>query len=195
VALQLGLSVPSGNAEWFDCTAPDCSTGTPVVGDLTGAAFTGAAADVGVTNTGGAPEDATLDVVSDGGLGLTLVLRHAIFADSAEVWRDLLRIAKNDNAAREPRKNAVFWLSQEASDAATAGLTELVEDDREDREVREQAVFALSQLPHDQGVPALIKAAKTSKDPEVRKKAIFWLGQSDDPRALTLFEEILATKP
>lgn len=119
----------------------------------------------------------------------------AIIADSAEVWRDLLRIAKNDNAAREPRKNAVFWLSQEASDAATAGLTELVEDDREDREVREQAVFALSQLPNDQGVPALIKAAKNSKDPGVRKKAIFWLGQSDDPRALTLFEEILATKP
>jgi HEAT repeat protein len=89
----------------------------------------------------------------------------------------------------------VFWLSQEASDAATAGLTELVEDERGDREVREQAVFALSQLPDDQGVPALIKAAKTSTDPGIRKKAIFWLGQSDDPRALTLFEEILATKP
>ena len=119
----------------------------------------------------------------------------AILADSAEVWRDLLRIAKNDRIAREPRKNAVFWLSQEASDAATKGLTDLVEDDKEDREVREQAVFALSQLPDDQGVPALIHAAKTSKDPEVRKKAIFWLGQSDDPRALSLFEELLASKP
>ena len=119
----------------------------------------------------------------------------AILADSAEVWRDLLRIAKNDRLADEPRKSAVFWLSQEASEAATQGLTDLVEDDREDREVREQAVFALSQLPDDQGVPALIKAAKSSKDPSVRKKAIFWLGQSDDPRALTLFEEILATKP
>ena len=122
------------------------------------------------------------------------VILPAILADSAEVWRDLLRVAKNERLADEPRKSAVFWLSQEASDAATAGLTELVEDDRGDREVREQAVFALSQLPDDQGVPALIKAAKTSKDPGIRKKAIFWLGQSDDPRALTLFEEILATK-
>lgn len=119
----------------------------------------------------------------------------AILADSAEVWRDLLRIAKNDRIAREPRKNAVFWLSQEASEAATKGLAELAEDDTEDREVREQAVFALSQLPHDEGVPALIRVAKTNKDPEVRKKAIFWLGQSDDPRALALFEEILATRP
>lgn len=123
------------------------------------------------------------------------VILPAVIADSADVWRDLLRIARNDNAAREPRKNAVFWLSQEASDAATAGLAELAEDDNEDREVRKQAVFALSQLDHDQGVPALIKVAKTNKDPEVRKSAIFWLGQSEDPRALKLFEEILAAKP
>lgn len=123
------------------------------------------------------------------------VILPAVIADSAEVWRDLLRIAKNDRLAREPRKSAVFWLSQEASDAATAGLTELVDDDSEDREVRKQAVFALSQLDHDQGVPALIRVAKTNKDPEVRKSAIFWLGQSEDPRALSLFEEILATKP
>jgi len=122
------------------------------------------------------------------------VILPAVIADSAEVWRDLLRIAKNDRVAREPRKNAVFWLSQEASEAATQGLTDLVDDDTEDREVRKQAVFALSQLDGDQGVPALIKVAKSNKDPEVRKSAIFWLGQSDDPRALALFEEILATK-
>jgi hypothetical protein len=28
-------------------------------------------------------------------------------------------------------------------------------------------------------------------DPELRKTALFWLGQSEDPRALGLFEEIL----
>lgn len=115
----------------------------------------------------------------------------AVLADSAEVWRDLLRIAKNDRAPREPRKNAVFWLSQEASDAATAGLTDLAEDDTEDREVRKQAVFALSQLDKDKGVPELIHVAKTNRDPEIRKQAIFWLGQSEDPRAIALFEELL----
>ena len=68
-------------------------------------------------------------------------------------------------------------------------------DDRAtDRDVREQAVFALSQRPHDEGVPALIRIAREKADPELRKKAIFWLGQSDDPRALALFEELL-TKP
>jgi HEAT repeat protein len=63
-----------------------------------------------------------------------------------------------------------------------------------DREVREQAVFALSQRPRDEGVPALIRIAKTHNDPEIRRRAIFWLGQSNDPRALALFEELL-TRP
>lgn len=122
------------------------------------------------------------------------VVLPAILADSAEVWPTLLRVAKNTSANRENRKHAVFWLSQEASDAAVQGLTEIVDDDDGDREVRKQAVFAISQLPKDKGVPALIRVAKTNKDPAVRKSAIFWLGQSEDPRAIALFEELLAKK-
>jgi HEAT repeat protein len=57
--------------------------------------------------------------------------------------------------------------------------------------VRKQAVFALSQRPTDEGVPALIRVVRTSPSGELRKSALFWLGQSDDPRALTLFEELL----
>jgi HEAT repeat protein len=57
--------------------------------------------------------------------------------------------------------------------------------------VREQALFALSQRPRDEGVPALIRIAKTNKAPELRRKALFWLGQSEDPRALALFEDLL----
>jgi HEAT repeat protein len=69
-----------------------------------------------------------------------------------------------------------------------------VGEDTVDREVREQAVFALSQRPQEEGVPALIRIAKTHGDPDIRRKAIFWLGQSHDSRALALFEDLL-TKP
>jgi HEAT repeat protein len=88
----------------------------------------------------------------------------------------------------------VFWLGQAAGDAVTAELGALVVDGGVDREVREHAVFALSQRPKDEGVPALIKVARTNKDPEIRKKALFWLGQSHDPRALDLFEELLTKR-
>ena len=118
----------------------------------------------------------------------------AVLADSVTIWPDLLKIAKSDQVSRKVRRSAVFWLGQAAGDAATKGLTDLVDDGNADRDVRESAVFALSQRPREEGVPALIRIARENKDPDLRRKAIFWLGQSDDPRALSLFEELL-TRP
>jgi HEAT repeat protein len=55
-------------------------------------------------------------------------------------------------------------------------------------------VFALSQRPSEESVPALIRIARTNRHPELRKTALFWLGQSEDPRAITLFEELLVSQ-
>jgi HEAT repeat protein len=110
------------------------------------------------------------------------------------VWPDLLKLARDASVPSHTRNQAVFWLSQAAGEAAVKDLADLVGDDTVDRDVREHAVFALSQEPRDVGVPALIQIARSNKDREVRRKALFWLGQTNDPRALALFEEIL-TKP
>src|SRR5205823_7447871 len=115
-------------------------------------------------------------------------------ADSVTVWPMLLRLARDDRAPQRTRRQAVFWLGQAAGDAATKGLADLVDDGDVDRDVKEQAVFALSQQPRDAGGSALIRIARTHPDPGVRRKALFWLGQSGDARALALFEEIL-TQP
>jgi len=115
----------------------------------------------------------------------------ATIADSAEVWPRLIAIAKNDRVPRGTRKNAVFWLGQAAGDRAVADLGGLVSDQNEDREIQEQAVFALSQLRNGGGVPSLLEIARSHQDAKVRKTAMFWLGQSNDPRAIALFEEIL----
>jgi hypothetical protein len=115
----------------------------------------------------------------------------AILADSIVVWPDLLRLARDDAAPSRARDQAVFWLGQAAGEAATKDLADLAADDTVDRDVREHAVFALSQQPRDVGVPALLDIARTNRDPEVRRRAFFWLGQTHDPRALALFEEVL----
>lgn len=153
----------------------------------------------GVTDLGtvGAREAATYFLglaTKDSGASAEHAVFPAILADSVTVWPDLLRIARDGRVSRRTRRQSVFWLGQAAGQAATRGLTELVDDRATDRDVRESAVFALSQRPKDEGVPALIRIARENADPELRKKAIFWLGQSDDPRALALFEELL-TKP
>jgi HEAT repeat protein len=53
------------------------------------------------------------------------------------------------------------------------------------------AIFALSQSKDPAGMAAVIDAAKNNPDPAVRKKAMFWLGQSKDPRALDFFAQVL----
>jgi hypothetical protein len=119
------------------------------------------------------------------------LITGATLADSAVVWPDLLRLARRDDLPLETRRQAVFWLGQAAGDAATRGLDSITTDEHGDLEVRKQAVFALSQRPADEGVPALIRVARTNPSRELRKSALFWLGQSEDPRALSLFEELL----
>jgi hypothetical protein len=115
----------------------------------------------------------------------------ATLADSVTIWPALVRLARNTTLPEDRRKTAIFWLSQAAGSEATRALDSLVGQDNTSRELRKQAVFALSQRPADEGVPALIRVARTNRDPELRRTALFWLGQSEDPRALDLFEEIL----
>ena len=150
-----------------------------------------------VTDLGRVPAREAVDYLlalaeREGGRGGKDVIFPATIADSAVTWPGLLRIAKNARADGDVREQAVFWLSQAAGEAATRGLQELVDDDDQDRRVREQAVFALSQRPKDESVPALIRIARSHRDPQIRKTALFWLGQSRDPRAIALFEEILS---
>jgi len=100
----------------------------------------------------------------------------------------LLTLAKTHRSA-QVRKQSIFWLGQRAGEKATKDLKEATDDP--DDEVREMAVFSISQLPRDRAVPELIQLARTHKSRRVREKAIFWLGQSGDQRALDFIEEVL----
>lgn len=107
--------------------------------------------------------------------------------DAPEAVQALLELAKR-HASREVRSGALFWLAQRAGDEARAAITRAIEEDPE-TEVKRHAVFALSEM--KDGVPLLIDLARRHKNPAVREQAFFWLGESEDPRALAFFEEIL----
>jgi hypothetical protein len=112
----------------------------------------------------------------------------AMHADPAAT-EAMLRLAR-DHASARVRGNALFWLAQRAGQKAVGTITEAIDKDP-DTEVKRRAVLALSQLPKDEGIPLLINVARTHSNPAVKKQAMFWLGQSKDPRALKFFEEIL----
>ncbi|HZM96215.1 MAG TPA: HEAT repeat domain-containing protein [Vicinamibacterales bacterium] len=102
---------------------------------------------------------------------------------------DRLVTMARDAKSSAVRGNALFWVAQRAGDRAVGTITQALEDP--ETEIRKKAVFALSQLPKDEGVPKLIELARSHRDPVVRKQAMFWLGQSRDPRALAFFEQVL----
>ena len=153
------------------------------------------AAESGTTDLGTVPARSAgeylLDLAERGGRGAKEALFPATIADSFVAYPGLLRIARSERATNETRKSAVFWLGQATGDKVTESLDSVVTDASGNREVRESAVFALSQRPHDEGVPVLLRLAQNDRDPEIRRKAVFWLGQSDDPRALDFFEKVL----
>ncbi|NKB88221.1 MAG: hypothetical protein GKS06_08380 [Acidobacteria bacterium] len=117
---------------------------------------------------------------------------RAVFAahisEQPEAVDLLIQIARQDESI-PTRRSALMWLGHRAGERATAALENALDDP--DTEIKRAAVFGLSQLPVDEGVPLLIRIARTHDNPEVRKQALFWLGQSGDPRALDLIEEIL----
>jgi HEAT repeat protein len=95
-----------------------------------------------------------------------------------EKW--LMQIAANGKEDIELRKKALFWAGQSG-----VGVDEIIPFYTQipDQEMREQVIFVLSQRGNNpRAVDKLMDIAKNDKNPELRKKAIFWLGQSRDPR-------------
>ena len=88
----------------------------------------------------------------------------------------------------EVRAQAHFWLAQTGDPRAARWIRETIARDPSD-EVREQSVFALSQVAD--ATPQLLALLRESADREVKRQAIFWLGQSDDPRAIAELERLL----
>ena len=110
-----------------------------------------------------------------------------VLADSIDPWPALLRFARDERLSRSVRSSVDFWLARGAS--AALGVAD--HDDDADDDVRSSAVFALSQQPKEVAIPRLLEVARRNAHPAARAQALFWLGQSGDPRAVDLFEEIL----
>jgi len=103
----------------------------------------------------------------------------------------VLEQSANAKLPLDLRKQALFWAAQ-GTEVPTAQLA-AVYDKHTEGEMREQVIFALSQRGNrdPRAVDKLLDIAKTEQDRELRKRAIFWLGQSKDPRAAKLLQELI----
>jgi HEAT repeat protein len=105
-----------------------------------------------------------------------------------EQW--LLDQAVNAKNSMDVRKQALFWVGQSGG-LDVAKLGELYDKGSEE-DFKDQVIFVLSQRGKSpEAVDKLIDIAKNEKNRELRKKAIFWLGQSHDPRAVKALQELI----
>jgi HEAT repeat protein len=109
-------------------------------------------------------------------------------AGGPENMRWLLGVAKDNTQPVELRKQALFWAGQ--GDAPIADLATLYST-LNVRELREQVIFVYSQRDDSAAVDRLLEIARRDPDTELRKKALFWLGQSSDPRAAKALQDII----
>ncbi len=142
------------------------------------------------------------------GLGLVLPLyrsdpdpnirEHAAFAvaqtKAPAAIAALVSVARTDSS-RKVRSQSWFWLAQTGAKQSESEINRALSEER-DAQVRDQAVFALSQLPEPRNVEALIAVAeRTELGRDVRKQAVFWLGQSEADEATQYLDRLLAGSP
>ena len=102
----------------------------------------------------------------------------------------IMNIALDPKESVEMRKQALFWAGQNGG-ASTDAFANLY-NKMTDSEIKEQLIFVLSQRTRDpKALDKLMDIAKTEKDKELRSKAVFWLGQSRDPRAAKFLEDLI----
>jgi TolA-binding protein len=100
----------------------------------------------------------------------------------------LMEVAANPKHSVETRKKAIFSAGQ--AGVTTADLVALYPKLTEP-ELKGQLIWVLSEKRDPAAFDRLMQIAKTDPDREMRKKAIFWLGQSNDPRVKDFLLEII----
>src|SRR5262249_49536908 len=96
----------------------------------------------------------------------------------------MIDIARDKSIDTDSRTNAIFWASQRRA-VNLDDLATLYSQSRGEDEIQDKILFAYSQRNEPAAVDKLIAVASSDPNREMKKKAIFWLGQKrNDPRAI-----------
>jgi outer membrane lipoprotein YfiO/HEAT repeat protein len=104
----------------------------------------------------------------------------------SQVW--LLERANEAGAPLEVRKQALFWASE--AGLPIDDLSSLYRTTTEP-ELREHLIWLISEHDSEGSLDLLLEIARSDPDPAMREKAIFWIGDSEDPRAEAFLLELI----
>jgi hypothetical protein len=107
---------------------------------------------------------------------------------SPQASRWLASVITDPNESEHNRQQAMFWMGQ--GHGPTDDLIRLY-DRLSEPSLRTHYAFVLSQRLDEQALEKLMDMARYDKDRDVRHQALFWLGQSKDPRALAFIRDLV----
>jgi hypothetical protein len=113
---------------------------------------------------------------------------HAVARQrGSEEW--LFGIATNASEPVELRKQAIY----QAGNRKEVPLEQLfgLYDRVTEREMKEQLIYTYSRRSEPAAVDRMISIARTEKDKDLRKSAVYWLARSKDPRAAAYLQELI----
>ncbi len=101
----------------------------------------------------------------------------------------LLGVARDKNQELEPRKKALFYAGQ--SGVELKDLLPLYDEFAGQTEMQDQMLYVYAQRKEPEATDKLMQIARTETNPELRKKAVFWLGQRKDARVKQFLLDLL----
>lgn len=101
----------------------------------------------------------------------------------------LLGVARDRNQELGPRKKALFYAGQGSVELKE--LLPLYDELAGQPEMQEVMLYVYFQRKETEATDKLIQIARTEKSPELRKKAVQWVGQRKEPQAKQFLVDLL----
>ncbi|HJP86572.1 MAG TPA: HEAT repeat domain-containing protein [Gemmatimonadaceae bacterium] len=123
------------------------------------------------------------------------ILLPAVLANAGDVVPQLTSLARDESRVTDTRRQAIHWLGLLGDSRVVPTLVAFARNDVEEgkrgkKDLGQTAMAALAMMENDVGVPALIDLAR-DKSVATRRAAVFWLGQTGEPRALAMLHTVI----
>ena len=118
------------------------------------------------------------------------IIQAVVGLKTNEATQWLIDMAKDKTLDAESRKNAIYWAGQQRS-VDMDQLNTIYEQARGDNDVQTQVLYVYSQRKESAAVDKLMAIAKSDQNIEMRKQALYWLGQKNDPRIKQFIRDLI----
>jgi hypothetical protein len=108
--------------------------------------------------------------------------------------RKMLESIVRGNDSIDFRGDALFWLGFTV-DSGDLGVLAALEKDLKDAKLREKLTFVYYMMKDERATDRMIAMARTDPSREVRKQAIFWMGQLATAKAKAELERVVENDP